>query len=61
MSVSPDVLRDNLATTGRHVTFVSEVAKMKASRWLLENVAYVDAQGATIDRALLDENQADSE
>ena len=61
MSVSADILRDNLETTGRRVTFVSEVAKMKASRWLLENVTYVDAQGATIDRALLDENQADSE
>jgi len=61
MSVSAEILRDNLETTGRRVTFVSEVAKMKASRWLLENVTYVDAQGATIDRALLDENQADSE
>ncbi len=53
LGVAADVLRQNLHDTGRSVAFAAEVAKMKASRWLLDNVTYVDALGVVIDRELL--------
>lgn len=59
MGADANVLRDNLRTSGRVMSFYSEVAKMKANRWLQENVVYVDPQGITIDRALLEEDQSD--
>ena len=31
---------------------------MKASRWLMENVLYVDPQGVPIDKALLVKDQS---
>ena len=43
----------NLRDTGRVVTFRSEVAKMKASRWLNEHVTFIDPEGVEIDPALL--------
>ncbi len=58
MNVHADVLRANLRDTGRVITFRSEVAKMKASRWLMENVIYVDPQGVDIDPALLAKDQS---
>lgn len=58
MNVAPDVLRLNLRDTGRVITFRSEVAKMKASRWLMANVNYVDPQGVDIDPALLAKDQS---
>ena len=58
MSVEPDVLRANLRDTGRTVAFTAEVAKMKASRWLTENVTYVDPEGLVIDPALLSVDQS---
>jgi len=58
MNVTSDVLRENLRDTGRAITFRSEVAKMKASRWLMAHVTYVDPQGIEIDRALLDKDQS---
>jgi trigger factor len=58
MKVAPDVLRANLRDTGRVVTFRSEVAKMKASRWLTEHVTYVDPEGVEIDRTLLATDQS---
>lgn len=62
MNATSDILRANLRDTGRAITFRSEVAKMKASRWLIANVTYVDPQGIEIDRALLDKDQsADSD
>ncbi len=63
MGVAVDVLRANLHDTGRTVAFVAEVAKMKASRWLLDNVTYVDPAGLEIDRGLLrdDETPNDDE
>jgi hypothetical protein len=41
------------------VTFRAEVAKMKASRWLTDNVTYVDPEGVEIDRALLKADQSE--
>lgn len=58
MSVAADVLRSNLHDTGRTVTFVSEVAKMKASRWLNENLTFIDENGVTIDKTLLTVDQS---
>ncbi|OYV65615.1 MAG: trigger factor [Actinobacteria bacterium 21-64-8] len=58
MNVDADVLRANLRDTGRVITFRSEVAKMKASRWLMANVIYVDPQGVDIDPALLAKDQS---
>ena len=53
LGVGADVLRQNLHDTGRSVAFAAEVAKMKASRWLLDNVTYVDSMGVAIDREML--------
>ena len=60
MKVTPDLLRTNLRDTGRVVTFRSEVAKMKASRWLTEHVTYVDPEGVEIDRTLLTADQSEN-
>jgi trigger factor len=59
MGVEADLLRDNLRNSGRVVSFSAEVSKMKASKWLSENVTYVDPDGAEIDAALLREDQSD--
>jgi trigger factor len=59
MQVTSDLLRTNLHDTGRVITFRSEVAKMKASRWLTDNVTYIDPEGVEIDRALLKTDQAE--
>lgn len=59
MTVAPEVLRTNLRDTGRVVSFSAEVAKMKASRWLLENVTFVDPQGVEIDREILRSDQSE--
>lgn len=53
MGVEADQLRANLRDSGRVAGFNAEVAKMKASRWLLDNVTFVDPDGLEIDRALL--------
>ena len=58
MNVSADLLRTNLRDTGRVVTFNSEVAKMKASKWLTEHVTFVDPNGLEIDRELLRADQS---
>jgi hypothetical protein len=58
MGVSADLLRDNLRDSGRVVSFSAEVSKMKASKWLSENVVYVDPEGVEIDHALLREDQS---
>ena len=58
MSVSPDLLRTNLRETGRVVTFNAEVAKMKASRWLMDNVTFIGPDGEEIDRELLRSDQS---
>jgi trigger factor len=59
MNVSADLLRTNLHDTGRAITFRSEVAKMKASKWLTEHVTYVDPEGVEIDPALLQRDQSE--
>jgi trigger factor len=59
MKVTADLLRTNLRDTGRVITFRSEVAKMKASRWLTDNVTYVDPEGVEIDRTLLKTDQSE--
>ncbi|HEY5439585.1 MAG TPA: trigger factor [Acidimicrobiales bacterium] len=59
MSVTADLLRDNLRDTGRVVAFNAEVGKMKASKWLTEHVTFVDPEGVEIDRALLRTDQSD--
>lgn len=59
MSVEPEMLRTNLRETGRVVSFNAEVAKMKASRWLMDNVTFVDPDGLEIDRALLRTDQSE--
>ena len=60
MNVEAQTLRTNLRNTGRVVAFQSEVAKMKASRWLSENVTFVDPDGVEIDRALLRADQSEN-
>jgi trigger factor len=60
MGVAADVLRENLRDTGRVVSFSAEVSKMKASKWLGENVTYVDPEGVEIDHALLRTDQSDA-
>ena len=59
MSVSPDVLRANLRDGGRVIAFRSEVAKLKASRWLNDHVTYVDPEGVEVDRSLLEADQSE--
>jgi trigger factor len=59
MGVGADVLRGNLRDSGRVVSFSAEVSKMKASKWLSENVTYVDPEGVEIDGALLRADQSD--
>ncbi len=58
MATDADVLRTNLRDTGRAVAFSAEVAKMKASRWLLEHVTFVDPQGVEVNRELLSQDQS---
>ncbi|NNN08887.1 MAG: trigger factor [Acidimicrobiaceae bacterium] len=58
MSLTADTLRENLYKTGRVVAFESEVAKIKANKWLSENVTFVDHLGIVIDRELLREDQS---
>lgn len=58
MGVDVELLRNNLRESGRQVTFVAEVAKMKASRWLSDNVTFVDPDGVEIDRELLKADQS---
>lgn len=58
MGTTADALRTNLRDTGRAVAFRAEVAKMKASRWLTENVTFVDPAGVEIDRELLRSDQS---
>jgi trigger factor len=58
MGTEAATLRANLHDTGRTVTFISEVAKMKASRWLNENLTFVDENGVTIDKDLLKVDQS---
>ncbi len=59
MDADPELLRTNLRDTGRVVAFNAEVAKMKASRWLMDNVTFVDPDGLEIDRALLRTDQSE--
>jgi trigger factor len=59
MNVTAEILRTNLRDSGRVITFRAEVAKMKASRWLTDNVTYVDPEGVEIDRALLKADQSE--
>lgn len=59
MDVDAETLRTNLRDSGRVITFNAEVAKMKASRWLMENVTFVDPDGIVIDRALLRADQSE--
>ncbi len=54
LKTTPDVLVNDLFVKGRRAGFVAEVAKMKASKWLMENVSYVDPDGVDIDRDLLE-------
>lgn len=58
MNLTADTLRDNLYKTGRVVAFESEVAKIKANKWLSEHVTFVDHLGIVIDRELLREDQS---
>jgi trigger factor len=53
MGAKAAVLKENLIKNGRIVSFIGEVAKMKANKWLTENVVYVDPLGNVIDRELL--------
>jgi trigger factor len=60
IEISPPALRESLRVNGRTAGFASEVAKMKASKWILEHASYVDEAGIEIDRALLDTDQSAS-
>ena len=58
MDLKSDVLRENLYKSGRVKSFDAEVAKIKANKWLSENVTFVDHLGIVIDRELLREDQS---
>ena len=60
MNVSAEVLRANLQDNGRVTAFTAEIAKMKASKWLMSAVTYVDDTGAEIDRSLLESDQSEN-
>ena len=60
MGADVDVLRENLRDSGRVIAFRAEVTKLKASRWLYENVTYVDPSGGEIDKSLFEANQSDA-
>jgi len=60
-STTPTRLREQLDENGRTVSVKAELAKTKASAWLLDNVDVVDEDGKAIDRALLKRNVADEE
>ncbi len=59
MNVDASLLRSNLRDSGRVASFNAEVAKMKASRWLSDNVTFVDPDGVQIDAQLLRADQSD--
>lgn len=59
MDVSADLLRTNLHDSGRVIGFNAEVAKMKASKWLSDNVTFIDPAGVEIDRAMLSSDQSE--
>jgi trigger factor len=59
MGVAADLLRENLRDSGRVISFSTEVSKMKASKWLSENVTYVDPEGVEIDNAMLRTDQSE--
>ena len=59
MGVAADILRENLRNSGRVVNFSAEVSKVKASKWLSENVTFVDPEGVEIDHAMLRADQSD--
>lgn len=58
MDLKSEVLRENLYKSGRVKSFDAEVAKIKANRWLSDNVTFVDHLGIVIDRELLREDQS---
>jgi len=58
LKIKAEVLKENLDHNGRTPAFTAEVAKMKASKWLLEHVTYVDDAGSVIDTALLETDQS---
>jgi len=58
MSLTAQALRENLYKSGRVKSFDAEVAKIKANRWLGENVTFIDHLGIVIDRELLREDQS---
>lgn len=53
MGAKAAVLKQNLISNGRIVSFIGEVGKMKANKWLMENVIFVDPLGNVIDREML--------
>jgi trigger factor len=59
MEVTPEELRATLYERGRTVAFAAEVAKMKASKWLMEHAIYLDENGAEIDRELLETDHSE--
>ena len=61
MEVESAALLTNLRENGRTQAFASEIAKMNASKWLLENVTYVDANGGVIEKSLLQSDQSGDE
>jgi len=61
MDTSAEVLKKNLVTNGRLPSFYGEVSKMKASKWLMESVVFVDPVGNVIDRALFEVDQSADE
>jgi trigger factor len=58
MDLKSEVLRENLYKSGRVKSFDAEVAKIKANKWLSDNVTFVDHLGIVIDRELLREDQS---
>ncbi len=61
MDTSAEVLKKNLVTNGRLPSFYGEVSKMKASKWLMESVVFVDPLGNVIDRGLFEVDQSADE
>jgi trigger factor len=60
MKVTSAQLRTDLHDAGRVVPFRAEIAKMKATKWLMAHVTYLDETGAEIDHALFENEPTES-
>jgi trigger factor len=61
MSTEATELRRQLDKAGRTGSLRAERRKAKAATWLVENIEVVDEEGQSVDRTLLESNQAEEQ